>query len=217
MNSYGVSYTGINNLGVSQLNLINSLGTTINVIGVSTSKYLQRNENVLPSTFTQFNTSDNILINSDGANSYLQFKDTSGPNACLVGMVGRNLEFRTTNDDIIFRAQGGLVEKFRITQAGSGTFTDNLTISGVLQSPLTSLLSVSTASLENNKMDKTLVGVSISTLNNKDITIGASAVALESNKMDKTLVGVSISNLNNTIGGLGIIVIGTSLYRSRVQ
>ena len=77
------------------MNLINSLGSTINVIGVSTSKYLQRNESVIPSTFTQFNTSDNILINSDGPNSYLQFKNTSGPNNCLIGTVGRNLEFRS--------------------------------------------------------------------------------------------------------------------------
>ena len=29
--------------------------------------------------------------------------------------------------------------------------------------------------------------------------------------MDKNLVGISISNLNNTIGGLGIIVIGSSV------
>ena len=116
-----------------------------------------------------------------------------------------------TNDDFIFRSQGGLVEKFRITQAGSANFTDNLSVSGILQSPLTSLLSVSAVALENNKMDKTLVGTSISNLNSKDITIGASAVALETNKMDNTLIGTSISNLNNTIGGLGIIVIGISL------
>ena len=77
------------------------------------------------------------MIESSAANSYLQFKDTSGPNACLIGMVGRNLEFRSTNDDFIFRAQGGLTEKFRISQAGNGTFTDNLTVSGVLQSPIT--------------------------------------------------------------------------------
>ena len=83
-----------------------------------------------------------MLFNSSGANSYLQFKDTSGPNACLIGMVGRNLEFRSTNDDFIFRAQGGLTEKFRLSQAGNGTFTDNLTVSGVLQSPMTSLLGV---------------------------------------------------------------------------
>ena len=79
------------------------------------------------------------MIESSAANSYLQFKDTSGPNACLIGMVGRNLEFRSTNDDFIFRAQGGLTEKFRISQAGNGTFTDNLTVSGVLQSPITGI------------------------------------------------------------------------------
>ena len=29
--------------------------------------------------------------------------------------------------------------------------------------------------------------------------------------MDKALVGVSVSNLNNTIGGLGVVAIGTSI------
>ena len=96
----------------------------------------------------------------------------------MVWSVGTlNLEAQTTT--FIFRAQGGLTEKFRISQAGNGTFTDNLTVSGVLQSPITSLL-------------------------------GVSSVALESNKMDKLLVGTSISNLNNSIGGLGIISIGSN-------
>ena len=193
------------------MNLITNLGSTINIVGVSTSKFLQRNENVIPSTFTQHNTSDNILINSDGANSYLQFKNISGPNNSLIGAVGKKLEFRTTNDDIIFRAQGGLVKKFRITQAGSANFTDNPSVSGVLQSPLTSLLSASSTALETNKMDKNLIGTSISNLNSKDITLGSSVSALETNKMDKNLVGVSISNLNNTINSLGIVSIGTSL------
>ena len=94
----------------------------------------------------------------------------------MIGIVGRNLEFRSTNDDFIFRAQGGLVEKFRISQAGNGTFTDNLTVSGVLQSPLTSLLGVSAVSLETNKMDKLLVGVSVSNLNNSIGRLGVVAI-----------------------------------------
>ena len=174
------------------MNLINTLGT-------SSTNYLQRNETVIPATFSQHNTTDNVLFNSSGANSYLQFKDTSGPNACLIGMVGRNLEFRSTNDDFIFRAQGGLTEKFRLSQAGNGTFTDNLTVSGVLQSPVISLLGVSSAALESNKMDRGIVGVSISNLNNTIgglgiISIGTSLSNLESNKMDRNLIGSSCSN-----------------------
>ena len=60
------SYTGIVNMGVSHINLINSIGVSINssdnrystlfplisTAGVSSSNFLQRNEIVLPSTFT---------------------------------------------------------------------------------------------------------------------------------------------------------------------
>ena len=34
---------------------------------------------------------------------------------------------------------------------------------------------------------------------------------LENNKMDRNLIGISVSNLNNTIGGLGVVAIGTSI------
>ena len=182
----GVSITTLDNktitLGTSSSSLETNKADKLQ-FSTSASKFLQRNEFVLPSTFTQFNTSDNILINSDGANR----------------TVGQNLEFRTTNDDIIFRAQGGLVENFRITQAGSANFTDNLSVSGVLQNPLTSLLSVSSSNLEKNKMNKTLVGVSVNNLINTIgglgiIVIGSSIASLETNKMDRGLIGSSCAN-----------------------
>ena len=47
--------------------------------------------------------------------------------------------------------------------------------------------------------------------------VGVSCVALETNKMDKALVGVSVSNLNNTIGGLGVIAIGTQLSTAALE
>ena len=157
--SLGVSYGGIITTGISQLNLIIGLGYVLSnletnkadklQVSTSASKYLQRNEIVLPNTFTKFATTDNIMIESSAANSYLQFKELKLLiTQCAYNwiMVGRNLEFRSTNDDFIFRAQGGLTEKFRISQAGNGTFTDNLTVSGVLQSPITSLLGVSSSS-----------------------------------------------------------------------
>ena len=53
--------------------------------------------------------------------------------------------------------------------------------------------------LETNKMDCNLIGVSVSNLNSKDITIGASAVALETNKADRNLVDVNVSNLGNSV------------------
>ena len=67
-------------LGISSTTLDGKVGT---LIGTTITNYLTRNETILPSTFSTFNTTDNILINSSGANSYLQFKDTSGPNACI--------------------------------------------------------------------------------------------------------------------------------------
>ena len=51
-------------------------------------------------------------------------------------------------------------------ESGNVLNTGNLTVSGVLQSPLTSLISVSSTSIESNKADKLLFGTSISNINN---------------------------------------------------
>ena len=60
-------------------------------------------------------------------------------------------------------------------------------------------------------MDKTLVGVSISTLNSKDITIGTSLTASRVQQNGQEFGRKSVNNLNNTIGGLVIVSIGSSL------
>ena len=114
----------------------------------------------------------------------------------LIGIVGRNVEFRSTNDDFIFRAQGGLVEKFRISQAGNGTFTDNLTISGTLQSPLTSLIGVS---INTNNVKINQLGISVST-----------------NDTHINQLGITTQNIDGRISSLLGITSGNYLTRNEV-
>jgi hypothetical protein len=250
------SYTGTVNQGVSFLNLINALsvssgntpafGVSINsvdikvgtLVGISTPGYLQRNENVLPNSFITIGTTasnrnlltDEYLIHqSNNANCFTQYRSTNGKIGALVGNVNGDLLLRCSNDSTkksIIQNSGGTQ---LTTWANNGLLLHeyDLTISGVLQSPLTSLigvsytgivsmgishgnltstLGVSCGLLESNKMDKLLVSTSYTGVITTGIShqnmisdLGVSSGALETRKMDKALVGVSISNIDSAL------------------
>ena len=132
-------------LGISSNNVDRQVG----LLGVSTSRFLQRNELVLPSTFNSatigtLNTTDNILVKSSGGNSYLYFNTNTSTAVNLVGMVVSNLTLRNSvlGGSMVFQTAGAQT-RLTIDSSGLATFNNNVTVNGTLTSPITTLLGVS--------------------------------------------------------------------------
>ena len=79
-------------------------------------------------------------------------------------------------------------------------FLTNLTVSGTLQSPITSLQGISSCNLESNKADKLLFGTSISNVNNTG----------------SINYGVSISNTDAKVGKLIGVTTPNYLQRNEI-
>ena len=89
---------------------------------------------------------------------------------------------------------------------GDSIISTNLTVSGTLQSPITSLLSVSCGNVESNKMDKTLIGTTTTTMNNQLATfLGTTWTNFSLNEM-----GVSTVKFQKTLGEKLILYQDTS-------
>ena len=135
-------------IGVSS-SLIDGLIRT--EIGVSSPNYLKRNEIVLPSSFINFGSSgsditlkcaSNLLLDSGGSNSYIQFRTGTLATNSLIGSISDDIVLRNSEGDFIFQ-KASASEISRLSQSGNWTMGGNLTVSGTFQSPLTSLLGVS--------------------------------------------------------------------------
>ena len=127
------------------------------------------------------------LYSAEGTNytsGKIGFQFGSWPGYSFGGIFGRQTAYdNNTVGDISFDFRRGsgdsaLTESIVFNSLGNAYFYYGLTVSGVLQSPLTSLLGVSVQALESS-----VAGV------------GVSARALENNKMDALLVGTSVTIL----------------------
>ncbi len=142
------------------------------IIGVSIPQFLTRNETTLPNTFLNWgttatskiiNVASNLLINSsDTQNSFMKFRTTGGGGETLLGMLNTIDPFlRLASTSSIYRLQNSTDTANLWTMDNSGNIVNsgNLTISGTLQSPMTSLLTVS-SNIIDGKVGK-IIGVSI--------------------------------------------------------
>ena len=139
----GVSYVA-HELKITNLSTSSAVLDTFRTVMTSTSmpQFLSRNETILPSTFTTYILNDNLVFNAQAnANSYIQFQSTGTTNnSFYIGKVGTDLVENYTNN-LIFKKVG--TETSRIDSSGNWIMSNNLNVSGTLQSPLTSLLGVS--------------------------------------------------------------------------
>ena len=143
-------------LSVSSNIIDGKVGT---IIGVSIPQFLTRNETTIPVSFSNHLLNDNLIFNSQAnTNSYIQFQNNlSGNNSFYIGKIGSSDMVLNTTGALIYKKQG--TENSRIDTSGNWIMNNNLTISGTLQSPLTSLLSVS-SNIIDGKVG-TIIGVSI--------------------------------------------------------
>ncbi len=128
------------------------------IIGVSIPQFLTRNETTIPVSFSNYILNDNLIFNSQAnTNSYIQFQNNqSGSNSFYIGKVGSSSMVLNTTGTMIFAKNG--TENSRIDASGNWIMNNNLTVSGTLQSPLTSLLSVSSGIIDGRV--GTIIGVS---------------------------------------------------------
>ena len=200
-----------NALGISAKSTDVSLG----VLGVSLAGYLPNNSIELPPSFQTaslgtLKTVDNIVVSSTGANSYLLYTNAYTDATNLVGMINTNLRIRNggPSGGIQFQTNGPYT-RVSIDSLGNCIASFNLTVSGTFQSPLTSQLGVSANTLETNKLDTILAGItlasigaSFSNVNSLGVShrnlitdLGTSSGALENGKADKLLVSVSYTGI----------------------
>ena len=119
-----VSYTGIIATGKGHLNSISTLGTSSialesnkmgkALVGVSMNNIdsALRNGTIgdtwgTTSASKIMNTSDNVTVNSSGANSYFQFRGSIRASNDLLGALSDDLFFRATEGKILFQKSGG--------------------------------------------------------------------------------------------------------------
>ena len=102
---------------------------------------------------------DNLTFNSQAnTNSYIQFlNNNSVNNSFYIGKIGGSDMVLSTTGALVLKKSG--TENSRIDTNGNWIMNNNLTISGTLQSPLTSLLSVSSGVIDGRV--GTIIGVSI--------------------------------------------------------
>ena len=218
--STGTSIVNLNQrvglLGVSNV----STNQQIGLLGVSSSRFLQRNELVLPSSFntatlTTLNTTDNILVKSSGGNSYLYFNTNTSTDVNLVGMVVSNLTIRnsTSTGNILFQTAGPN-NRLTIDSSGNSTFAANVTVNGTLSSPITTLLGVSCSNfLQRNEivLPPTFTTASISGLKG-NLTVSGSSIYsapslnlnLYSGYSPDQAAYIKISNMTNTSRNISI-------------
>ena len=146
------------------------------MLSTSMPQYLTRNETTLPSSFisssltslgtlsslvvsgnltvsgyvSTVNTNDNVAFGGlSNSNNYIQFISNGVPdNSFYIGKIGADMVL-STSGALIFKKYGG-TENSRIDTSGNWIKNNNLTVSGVFQSPLTSLIGVSIANLTTN-------------------------------------------------------------------
>ena len=104
-------------------------------------------------------TDEYLIHQSNNANCFTQYRNTNGKVGSIVGNINGDLLLRCSNDStkktIIQNAPGTQLT----TWANNGLLLHeyDLSMSGVLQSPLTSLLGVSVGSTDDRKLEQLLV------------------------------------------------------------
>ena len=189
--------------GTLQSPLTSLLGVSIGVIDLykgtmlSTSmpQYLTRNETIIPVSFNTHYTNDNLKFNAQAnSNSYIQFTSNSIlDNAFYIGKIGADMVL-STSGAIIFKKYGG-VENSRIDTSANWIINNNLTISGTLQSPLTSLLGVSIGTLDLYK--GTMLSTSMPQyLTRNETILPSSFINLGTTASEKTINCSSYTQIN---------------------
>ena len=168
----------------------NKLGISVNSLSISGTNYLTKNATILPSSFTSssltslgvidnlnigglLNVSGNVLNKSNlTISGTLQSPLTNLLSVSVGNSLTRNettLPSNFINSSLI---SVGTLTSLNIT--GNTINNGNLTISGTLQSPMTSLLSVSSNTIDG-KVGQQL-GITNINLNNASILLGVSVV-----------------------------------------
>jgi len=110
------------------------------------------------------NTDDTILISGNSSTSYLSFDNNYTSLYSKIGMNNGDMTFQNYDNNFIFKDTNGN-EIWKVNQSGNVLNPYNLTISGILQSPQTSLLSVSSNNIYNTQTN--IIGVSIPNVSDK--------------------------------------------------
>jgi hypothetical protein len=246
--------TTLYNIGVSINTNLNpkqyQLGVSVGVldtyrtsmVGTSMPNYLTRNETLIPNSFQNWgtnatskiiNTNGDVGINGGGGSGgLLTFNNAyTGGYTSSFGMSSGNMLLNAHTGSFTIRQAGS--DKWNMNSSGHITNYGNLTVSGTLQSPLTSLIGVSSGimdgriynlSVSGSNTDLRAYNLSVSGSNtdlraynlsvsgsNTDLrtyNIGVSSSAVDLKCYN---LGVSHTNLTSYVYSLNNSALGTSI------